>query len=336
MATHAVLVTWQNMETKVLAQLLTRASAKYGARFTRVHFDGGGASAGLLAAVRGVPATDRLKVFVSGHGNTGTDNITDDTQTQKQTIGELVTLLATGLAPRATTAETSSHTQVTMVSCLFGRTPDGTSLSSAERLHRALAARRVYVDLVARTESVVEQAAGRATTTTLNYFIYVPRFGKQPKFFQRRVEYSKLLCTFVGGAPVSKRCLYDRDPSDPDSVNTYVNNDTLEGRRLLWADYAIAELVKRIKLEKTGAADDDVDVIDVRQKAIRDIVTYYEVLHRPDKLREKLAAVVDGTGTTDATNFTTHRSELGRRLSFLFQPATAKLVRHLLEAWPAR
>jgi len=75
MPTHAVLVTWQNMEPKVLPNFIAKATAKYGANFRRIYFDGS-TTTNLRNWVSGIPEDERIKLFISGHGGVGIDYIT--------------------------------------------------------------------------------------------------------------------------------------------------------------------------------------------------------------------------------------------------------------------
>ena len=153
MPTHAILVTYRDMLTGVLPEFTTKAEGKYGDRFKRLYFDSAALKGELYDAVKSTPASDKLKIYISGHGGTGVQYITNDAQNRKQTVDDLARLLYFGLSRRATSWAASSNTEVNMVSCLFGRTPDGRLEGSpAVLLHRKLATWGVYVDLVARTE----------------------------------------------------------------------------------------------------------------------------------------------------------------------------------------
>jgi hypothetical protein len=90
-----------------------------------------------------------------------------------------------------------------MISCLFGRTADGKATSTpAAKPHEGLADWDVFVDLVARTESIVATQEGRKTISLLNHEVYEPTYGRLPKFYQPKVPYSKVLHTFNGDARV--------------------------------------------------------------------------------------------------------------------------------------
>src|SRR5688572_1919876 len=97
---HAILLTWQNMEPEILNKFITFGQQKY-AVFTRVYFNNGATvKQRLKAAVDAVPAAVPLKVYISGHGGTGVDYITDNTQNKKQTVRDLIQLLKFALGAR--------------------------------------------------------------------------------------------------------------------------------------------------------------------------------------------------------------------------------------------
>jgi|GEM_PF-1437485 len=328
MPKHAILITWRNMEPKVLPAFIERAKIKYGENLKRLYFENASVQESLKRNVDEVAAEESLKIFISGHGGTGIDYITDDSQRIKKTVPELVDLLAFALAKRAKSTDTSSLTQVSMISCLFGRTPDGMSASSpAAKVHTGLAAKGIYVDLTARTESIVETAEGRQTISALKHYVYEPVYGRLPKFYMPRAPYTKVRHTFSDGAPVSQIAAYDGD-------DTYSEASTLDGRRLLWADYVVNELVKRIELKGTGTfATGPKDVTDSRQQVLRDLVTWYDNVHHPAGLKVKLETLIDGTGDNESDNFLIHRNALSRKFSSE-EPKTAQLIRSLLASYP--
>ncbi|RUL76685.1 hypothetical protein [Dyella choica] len=327
MPTHAVLVTWQNMEPKVLPNFISKATAKYGANFHRIYFDGS-TTTNLRNWVRGIPGDERIKLFISGHGGVGIDYITDDTQTVKKNVDELVDLVSDGLQGRNTSKATSQLCQVNMISCLFGRTPDGrANTSPAAKLHDGLTDWDVFVDLVARTESIIATPDGRRTNSQLSHRAYEPVYGRLERFFLPKVPYTKVLFTFNGDARVMRFAAYD--PGD-----NYIEATTLDGRRILWADYSVDQIVQTIQLKGTGLlGTGPKDVTDEREKKLRDIITWYDTMRNPTRLKEKLEELVDGSGDDESSNFLKHRNLVSAAFSSS-TPAKAKLIQDLLAAYP--
>ncbi|MCD9033577.1 hypothetical protein LDO32_17835 [Luteimonas sp. Y-2-2-4F] len=327
MPDHAVLVTWRNMEPRVLPHFITRAQAKYGPRFHRIYFDGA-ASDELRAWSRNVPAGDRMKIYISGHGGVGADYITDDTQQVRKTVDELVDLLYEALSGRGTLKSTSRLCQVNMVSCLFGRTPDGRAGSSpAAKLHEGLSDWDVFVDLVARTEAITVLPDGRRTSSQLTHRVLEPVFGRQERFLLPKVPYTKVLFTYAGEARVSRFAAYDRH-------DTYIETSTLDGRRQLWADYCIDQIARIIHVKGTGPfGRGPRDVVDARELELRRLVEWYDVARAPGRLVERLEALVDGSGDSETTNFLIHRNPLSAIVSGE-PPKKAALILQLLASYP--
>jgi hypothetical protein len=325
---HAILLTWKNMEARVLPHFIARAAGKYGADFHQLYFDSGTVSADLVTRVAEIPNGERLKVYISGHGGVGVDYITDDTELRRKTVPELVELLAPALAERAPDRDEAANTQVNMVSCLFGRTPDGQSGSSpAAKLHQGLADRGVYVELIARTESVVAMDVGRSTVSIMQKQVYEPVYGRKPKFIRNKVPYTKVRHTFRDGGRIISLAAFD-------GVDTHLETSTLEGRRFLWTDYVIAEMVKLIELKGTGfLGSGPKDVTDTRQQVIRDLIIWYDMMHNPVLLRAKMAALVDGTGEDDRSNFLKHRNPFSGAFSS-DKPKTGAVIETLLQRHP--
>jgi len=70
-------------------------------------------------AVDKIEDGEKLKIFISGHGGTGIQFITDNDKRRKVTVDDLATLLEDGLKNRATSMGASANTEVSMVCCLF-------------------------------------------------------------------------------------------------------------------------------------------------------------------------------------------------------------------------
>jgi hypothetical protein len=221
------------METgNVISEFVTKARAKYAANFKQLYFDSGTLTGKLSREVSSVPAADKLKLYVSGHGGTGIDYITDDSKTRKQTVKDLANLLARALQDRATDPNTSADTEVNMISCLFGRTPDGSSdQSPAAKLHKELFQRGVFVDLVARTESIIVLPAGR-TTIAPSRSEYVAENIKLA-FAESKTQYTKIRCTFLSGSPIVKLRAYQYGD------DVYIQSDCL-GPSVKWKNGALS------------------------------------------------------------------------------------------------
>lgn len=329
MPTQAVLVTWRNMENRVLPEFIAKAQAKYGGAFQRLYFDGD-VRGPLAAWVAAAPAVDRLKIFISGHGGTGMDFITDDTQARRKTVDDLVDLLTDALMPRHTARATSASCQVNMLSCLFGRSPDGLATNTpAARLHEGLADWDVFVDLVARTESIVCLPGGRHTQSELGHAVYEPVYGRQARFLLPKAAYTKVLHTYHAGARVIRYAAYD-------GADTYVEASTLDGRRLLWADFVVDRLVRVIRLRRTGTfGTGPLAVTDAREQVLERIVSVYDALRNAALLKQRLEALVDGTGDPDdaTQNFLKHRNPLTALVADE-APKKARLIRELLAVYP--
>ena len=63
MPTHAILITYKDMETKVLPEFITKARDKYGDRFTQLYFDSAVLKGKLYVAIKAIPDGDRLKIL---------------------------------------------------------------------------------------------------------------------------------------------------------------------------------------------------------------------------------------------------------------------------------
>src|SRR5262245_7198996 len=128
----AILVTWHNMDNTALPDFIARAKLKYKDRFHRLYFDDANLREELRTILAKKDVGVRLvKIYIAGHGGAGLDNIRDNTQTQVKTLSELAELLRYGLLDCPTSKDTSYLTRVDMISCLFGRSPDGLANSSS-------------------------------------------------------------------------------------------------------------------------------------------------------------------------------------------------------------
>jgi hypothetical protein len=261
--------------------------------------------------VENTPADHKLKIYISGHGNTGSQYITDDSGTRKQTVDDLTNLLSFALSERATSWEASKNTEVNMISCLFGRTTDGSlEHCPAVRLHKQLTIRNVYVDLVARTEIINTTSGVHKSKTLLDYKMKVMASNPKNRF-------SKIRGTYLNGAPVV--LLRDYWAED----NLHINSETLEGERILWADHVVNKFVDYIQpsIKSSGF----MQVADAREKELHDLVFRYDQLRDPADLKGRMEAVRD--------KISDHRSLWGKATSTKL-PRTARLITDLLSKYP--
>jgi len=322
MPTHAVLITYRDMLPKVLSKFTTRTQNKYQNGYHIVYFDSGTLKGQLVRIVSGINKASRLKIFISGHGGVGIDYITNDAQDKKQTIEDISGILSLALINRAKTSASCASTEINMISCLFGRTPDGTSGSSpAAKLHGELRARGVYVDLVARTECITATEGGRQTISALNHKIFEPIYGKLSRFYISKAAHSKIRWTYCDGQRVMRIATYDNH-------GTQVDGDSLLGRRLLWADFVVNELIELIHLKKGGKG-----VTDKREIVLKDLIVWYDTVQNPVQLKGKISAIVDGTGDTYSDNFIKHRNFISAWFSSEL-PQKAQALILLLNKYP--
>ena len=101
----------------------------------------------------------------------------------------------------------------------------------------------------------------------------------------------------------------------------HINSESLEGRRILWADNVINKLVEHIT-----PPGGQTEVTDARHKKVYDRVKWYDVWNDPVGLKKRLENLVD----PEKTDFTTHRDKI--HLPGL--PKTAGLITNLLRAYP--
>ena len=323
MPKHAILVTYTDMTVSILTEFVAKATQKYGANFSQLDFDSGSLATDLTNAVNAVPADDKLKIYISGHGGTGIDYIMNNGENKKQTVTDLAKLLGTALQARATAQNKSADTEINMISCLFGRTPDGSAdKSPAAKLHRELFKLRVYVDLVARTESIWNTDTGRKTIPPSDHAY--AEANDQARFFKAKANYTKIRCTIVGGAPVVQLRAYKYGD------DVYIQSDTTAAKRALWADHTVDALMKCIKPTKK---DNKIEIKDAREQVLNDTIDNYYVKRNAEAFKQALAKLVDATGNTVETNFTIHRDTLSK-VNFWSLPKKAQVIRDLLAKYP--
>jgi hypothetical protein len=338
MPAHAILITYRDLEYQN-TELVSKATSKY-ASFKQLYFDSGyQLSLSLRYVVDRIPKKDRLKIFISGHGGTGVQYITANDGVRKQTVGDLAALLESALGARAASRGASDNTEVNMFSCSFGLTPDG-GLDGipAVRLHRMLAAKGVYVDLVARTEWLAAKPRGRVTMSPLHRKIdtleynkylemskdddvgehYAEKVNQMYPIVERwkrpKTQFTKIRCTFLeaDGSPV----VGIRDWKGQEGP--YINSMDLQGRRILWADNVINQLVEYIT-----PPDGQTEVTDERHKKLYETVKYYDEERDPVRLEGRLGRL--------KTDFSTHRKTFHWPGS---TPKTAGVITKLLDEYP--
>jgi hypothetical protein len=352
MPTHAILINYRDMEEQI-KELIDKAARKYYS-FQQFYFDSVFLDVLLRHAVRDTPADHKLKIFISGHGGTGQQYITANDRVRKQTVEDLAGLLCFALrSQRATSRANSENTEVNMVSCLFGRISSaGLAECPAVLLHRELCSWQVYVDLVARTEYVAARATGRVTmslrhgkidklkydklfqeTSKLDPNDYVDDYHRRKnlaemqqmvKSWQRhQAQFTKIRCTYRNDAAVVLIRDYKKEADD-----IHINSESREGRRILWADNVINELVKYIT-----PPSGQTEVTDARHKTLYQTLEWYDTARDPEGLKAKMEVLISGAGGDDpAKKFLKDRG-IGKLIPFRL-PKTALLIQELLRAYP--
>jgi hypothetical protein len=98
-----------------------------------------------------------------------------------------------------------------------------------------------------------------------------------------------------------------------------------EGRRILWADNVINQLVEYIT-----PPDGQTKVTDERHKTLYQMLVWYDKARDPERLKAKMEVLISGTGGDDpAKNFRRDRG-IGVLNPFSL-PKTARLIQRLLE-----
>lgn len=323
---YAILITYRDMESGILPGFVAKAN------FFRVQLDSGTKEAksllkGFADPNQYIPTGDTLKIFISGHAATGIQYITDNSGNLKMSIDDLVDILADGLRLRCTSKATAWKTQINMIACEFGRTPDGSvGSSSAEVLHRKLADKGVYVELVARTESInhiVKDGdpiidSGRQTISPVNEKFHKSK-NERPSRYKPQRSYTKILCYFPAGGNSSAVL--------KSYSGTYlaISADHLKGRQFLWAENVVNELVKYINFSN-GKVEDE------RQNKMWEIVRSFDTSRDPEVLKREMEKVVSGEGDDVRENFTIYPWGDGWFSSLSAKPAL--LINDLLSKYP--
>jgi hypothetical protein len=198
MPTHYIMLSFQDFGTSrdAYRDYLNQKALAAGGAYTVATFEELADNLGMSRvkfAIRKAQG-NKLKLLLHGHGDGVHDSISNDGSTASKSADELTTLVRTLLQGRAATAATAPSTAVIMLSCLYGRAQGGDlKRSNAWALHRKLQAAGVYVELVARTELVVQSGTGIQQSTHLRHLMNQAASGA------RKLPFGKVRC-FYGGA----------------------------------------------------------------------------------------------------------------------------------------
>jgi hypothetical protein len=292
----------------------------------------------LKRATQIVPITDVLEVCICGHGNIGIDYIANNANNAKISVKDLARILVAGLGARANSKQTASLTRINMLSCLFGRSVDRSyEKSPAGKLHQALMDKRVYVELIARTEMVVsDQNQGQLTAALVKSTF--EDFGGAMKKSQ---PYSKVRWYYdVNGDPKIGIADYERYASGSIvSRRHLIDVSTIEGQQIIWAEYVITELIKEKSIHTAGTqvigeeTVKRIDPSDTRGSALYNIIVQYEMHDwTPQQLRDALQLLVTSDSLDPTKNFTIH---MGRHAPSR-DPARARKITSLLSKYPGQ
>lgn len=339
MCKHAILLTWENMLSNKYRD--QKVENKYRGKCSKLYF-GSDVSASLETKVKEVPLDEQLKIFISGHGGPGRDYIGDESRLQIMTVNDLAALLAHALRERNNRIENSDLTHIRMTACSFGRTVDGTIDSiPAEKLHRRLSEHGTYVVLFARTESAITRPRPDPRRRFSGGIIAnETRFPLDtllnPTCSRRKTPYTKVKYSYQHGSRISNLVSYQRDVAD-------VETDGLEGRRLLWADYAVNRIVNSFHIrtkathegsvysgQRSGGREEK-EVTDPREKILETLMVQYKKSRNPEKLWNNLSSLVD---PQYQETFLKHRDLWSAFVPF-FVPEKARMILQLLKEYPS-
>jgi len=324
---HAIMISYADLASNVLPDFVAKQKAKHGDNFHQLWFDRGEKESQLMRhIVERIPANDGLKVFICGHGNIGIEFVTDDSESRKQTLDDIARFLIYGLGSRCIAKDQAAKTRINMIACRFGRTPDGTADKiPAVMLHQKLFKRGLYVEVEARTESIITfRKKGEPETPRRTMGISQEKKeeseGKAYSYTPRR-QYTKLLCTCVQGNAIAQFKSYDAQHAD------ILVND-LVGRRFLWGENVVNEVTKYLNFSHGNIVGDG------REKTLWQIIKWFENGRDPEALKERFEKVLsgEGVGLTD-NDFTKHRNPVSAMFAWS-EPKTAQLVRSLLQKYP--
>jgi hypothetical protein len=275
------------------------------------------AERGFKVAMQICKPDDPLKIFILGHGGNGLYFITDDTRKRQQSLEDLTKLLKAGLDKRCNWPPASQYTEINMLACQFGRAPGGRVYDSpAVKLHRSLMSNGIFVNLVARTESISNNPQGqRITLYPEKDAYYSANKVKIPNSaYSRKANYTKILCTFRDNEPIIRIRDYAK--------GEWIATASIKGLRIVWADKVIDILMKNIQLDKGGTASNE------RQGALDKLAIAYGRSRDPTGLKGDMEDLLK-----DA-RFTSHRSEFSKLFNSDSLPATAQIVKDLLTEYP--
>jgi hypothetical protein len=332
---HVVLLTYMDMEASVLPDFVAKEERKHKENFHKAYFDNGiPAAIALGKLVMAFPPNEGLKIFIAGHGTTGVQYITDDSQRRKQSVDDIVKFLKLALYGRYFDEDDKpinrdAKTRINMIVCRFGRTPDG-SLDNipAVMIHRKLFEARFYVELEARTESInhIKNKEDRfGPEEFVRKTIGVSREKRDESLnvekvisYRYRSRFTKLLCTCVEGNTIAKFESYDDNELN-------IRADQLRGREFLWGENVVNEVVDRLNF--VGGKPED-----QRQYALWEIIKKFENGRDARTLKSDLEQVLSGKGGNVKEDFTTHRNWYSQYSSE--KPGTAQFVEGLLNKFP--
>jgi hypothetical protein len=135
---------------------------------------------------------------------------------------------------------------------------------------------------------------------------------------RRKTQFTKIRCTYRDGAAV----VLLRDYNAGEGGEIHINSESLQGRRILWADYVMNELVKHITPPKGQT-----EVTDDRHKKVYEVVERYDAFRNPVTLRDGLVDLLD----PKKTDFATHR----KKVHWFGLPKTAGLITDLVRQYPS-
>lgn len=316
MPDHAISILFQDM-TSLTSHLTNKVQQKYGNNFSTFDLDNlQNLKSHLTRKLSSIPNADKLKIFITGHGGFGVQYIANEARVKKVTVDDLVNALAKPLQQRAASPRTSPNTLIDMNSCLFGRSIDASfDNCPAVRLHRGLAQKDVFVDLVARTESLTSSADGRTSTPRVE--------DKLNSDFNpiRKAQFTKIKCTYQDGRnPIVFIRDYTKD--------AFIGAGDVKYRRILWADHVVNQFVSYMKTEPRIGGD---KISDERHFAVSYLLKGYENNRDAVQLKDGLARLVaeDNKSTDTNKNFLIHRNWYG-----LGTPKTAAFIIDLLNQYP--
>lgn len=165
----------------------------------------------------------KLKVMIHGHGDGIHDLVTNDAGTTRRDTTALANLIEALLQGRASVVGNAPNTSIVMLSCLFGRARSrDLKQSNLWTFHQKLHNKHIYVEMVARTELVVQTATGTQVSTNLHHAL------NSPASAHRKVRFTKVRCRY-DGANQPEITLVDS------TANREVSDTSHVARQHIWA-----------------------------------------------------------------------------------------------------